>query len=37
MSESHEVFPAIPSDQFRALKTKTYQIIVKKNGIIYQV
>jgi len=34
MSESHEVFPCIPSDQLSALKTNTYQRIVKKRGII---
>jgi hypothetical protein len=34
ISDKPEVFPHIPSDQLSALKTNTYQIIVKISGII---
>ena len=34
MSDNPEVFPCIPSVQFNALNTNTYQIIVKIRGII---
>jgi hypothetical protein len=34
MSDSPEVFPCIPSDQFKALKTNTYHITVNISGII---
>ena len=34
MSDSPEVFPCIPSDQFKALKTNTYHKTVNISGII---